>query len=210
MPQRVIAKDERRHRLYYWNCSRKNARIMTPARRKLALLLGLRDGFLLKRDSSGRLECHAKINVFAIADSALHATGIVCFSPYFSVAHLKWIIMLRAPHPRRGETGTDLKTFGGWYAQHRFCQVCFQLVENRFAEARGNAARDALDHAPDRVAFGANFLYQRYHSFRCRGVWATDDILFDVLHFHSRAINFRNDIVNLRDVGEDLEIRIQR
>ena len=82
-----------------------------------------------------------------------------------------------SPHPRRCKSGADLKAFGGRYAQHSFCQVCFELVENRLAEPRCNAARNALNHTADRVAFIANSLDQRYHPFRCRSVRTADDIL---------------------------------
>src|SRR5260370_5989005 len=47
VPQRMIAKDERGHRFHDWHCSRENAWLMTSARRKLTLLLGTGDGFLL-------------------------------------------------------------------------------------------------------------------------------------------------------------------
>src|SRR5207244_5736159 len=78
MPQRMIAKDERRHRFHNWDCARKHARIMASPRGELTVLFGTRDGFLLKRDGRRRLGCHTKINVFAVADAALHASGVVC------------------------------------------------------------------------------------------------------------------------------------
>ena len=144
----MIAENERGHRFHDWHCSGKHAGIMASPRRELALLPGSGDGFLLKRDCSGWLECHAKINVFAIADPALYASGVVCSCPYFASPHFKWIIVLRAPHPRRCKPGADLKTLCSWYAQHRFRQVCFELVKNRLAEAGCNATRHAFNHAP--------------------------------------------------------------
>src|SRR6266516_5670821 len=100
MPQRVVTKDEHGHRFNYRHGSRKNTRIMSSPRRELTLLFGTRDSFLLKRNRRGRFECHAKINVFAIANSALDASRLICLCPYFSGAHLKWIVVLGAAHPR--------------------------------------------------------------------------------------------------------------
>src|SRR6266480_2564295 len=106
MPQRVVTKDESGHRFDYRHGSRKNTRIMSSVRGELTLLFGTRDSFLLKRNRRGRFECHAKINVFAIANSALDASGLICLCPYFSSAHLKWIVVLGAAHPRCSKTGS--------------------------------------------------------------------------------------------------------
>src|SRR5438105_5019864 len=147
--QRMIAKNERGHRFNDWHRSRKNARIMASARHKLALLLGTGDGFLLKRDGSGWLECHAKINFFTVADSALHASRIICSCPYFAMPHFKRVVVLRAAHSRRCKSRADLEAFCGRYAQHRFREVCFELVKNRLAESGYNATRHAFNHASD-------------------------------------------------------------
>jgi hypothetical protein len=149
VPQGVIAENERGHCFHDRHSSGKHAGIMASPRRELTLLLGSGDGFLLKRDCSGWLECHPKINVFAIADPALYASGVVCSCPYFASPHFKWVIVLRAPHPRRCKPAADLKALCSWYAQHRFCQICFELVKNRLAEAGCNATRYAFNHAPD-------------------------------------------------------------
>ena len=118
--------------------------------------------------------------------------------------------MLRAAHPRGRKSGADLEAFGSRYAQHCFRQVCFELVENRLAQSGRKATRNALDHASNRVAFIANLLYQRYHLFCGDRVRTANNVFLHVFHLHSGAINLRDDIVNLRDVGDDLEIRIER
>ena len=183
---------------------------MASAGGKLAVLFGTGDGFLLQRDCRRRLECHAKINVFAIANPALHASGVVCLCPYCSTPHFKWIIVLRTAHSRRRKPGTDLKTFGGRYAKHGFGEVGFELIKNRFTNPGRETARNALNHTADRVPFIANLLDERYHSFRARGVWTANDIFLHVLHLDSGAINFRDDVVNLRYIRDDLEIQVER
>src|SRR5213083_710312 len=92
MPQRVVTKDESGDRFDYRHGSRKNTRIMSSVRRELTLLFGTRDSFLLKRNRRGRFECHAKINVFAIANSALDASGLICLCFFFFPRVLIWVL----------------------------------------------------------------------------------------------------------------------
>ena len=204
----MIAKDERGHGFHYRHCSRKDARIVASTGGKLRFLLGTGNGFLLERDGGGRLKRHAKVNIFPIADPALHASGVIRRCPNFSAAHFERIIVLRATHPRRCEPGANLESFGGGYAQHRFRQVCFEFVENRLAQSRGDAARNALNHAADGVAFIANLFDQRDHFLRCRSIWAANDIFFHVFHLHRGTVDFCRDLMNLRHVSDDLEIRV--
>src|ERR1051326_5748127 len=143
----MIAKDERGHCFHDWHGSWKNARVMAFPRREAALPPFSGDGFLRKRDCSGRLECNAKINVLAVADPALHAAGVVGRGSNFTAAHFERVIMLRAAHPCRRKPGADLESLTSRYAQHRFRQVCFKLVENRLAESRRNTTCHALDNA---------------------------------------------------------------
>ena len=112
--------------------------------------------------------------------------------------------MLRAPHPGRRKTRTDFESFCRRYAQHRFSQICLELVENRFTNSRRNATNDAFNDAANRIAFVANLLNERQHLFYRRGIRAANNILLDVFRFHRGTINFRSDFVNLRDVGDDL------
>src|SRR5207302_36592 len=111
LPQCMIAKHQRGHRFDYRNCARKNARIVAAAGGELTFLFGTGDGLLLKGHCGGRLKRNAKINVFAVADSTLHAAGVVCCRPYFSTAHFKWIVVLRTAHSRRRKSGANLECF---------------------------------------------------------------------------------------------------
>src|SRR5213078_3939113 len=95
---------------------------------------------------------NAKVNVFAIANATLHASGVVRGCPNSSSAGFECIVVLRAPHPRRSKSRTDLERFRGRNAQHRFRQVCFELVEHGLAKSRGDAARHTLDYATNGVA----------------------------------------------------------
>jgi len=88
--------------------------------------------------------------------------------------------------------------------------ISVELIKNRFTNPGRETARNALNHTADRVPFIANLLDERYHSFRARGVWTANDIFLHVLHLDSGAINFRDDVVNLRYIRDDLEIRVER
>src|SRR5262249_17261785 len=149
VPQRMMAKDKRRHRFHYRDCARKHARIMASPGGEFAVLFGTSDGFLPTRDRRRWLECHAKINVFTIADPALHASGVVRRCAYFSTPHFDGFIVLRSAHPCRCKTGADLKAFRCRYAEHRFGEVGFELIKNSFADSCCETARNALNHTAD-------------------------------------------------------------
>src|SRR5205823_3673744 len=127
LPQSVIAENERGHCFDNRHGSWKNTWIMASAGGKLSLLVRSGDGFLLERNRCGRLKRNAKVNVFAIADATLHASGVVRGCPNSSSTGFECIVVLRASHLRRSESRTDLKPFCGRNAQHRFRQVCFDL-----------------------------------------------------------------------------------
>lgn len=210
LTQSMITKYQCGHCFYDWHCTGKDARIMPPARSESGLLARTSHRFLFVADCSCRLKRDAKINFLSITDAALHSAGVVRRRANFSAAHLKWIVMLRAPHPGGRKTRTDFETFCCRYAQHRFSQICLELIENRLANSRRNAASDAFNDAANRVALAANVLDERDHLFRRRGIRAANNILLDVCSFHRGTINFRSDFVNLRDVGDNFEFRIQR
>src|SRR5205809_3783966 len=160
-------------------------------------------------DRSCRLERDTKINLLSITEAALRAARIVSCRANSPAAYFKWIVMLRGPHPRRGKTRTNLESFRCRYAQHRFSQICIELVENRFTESGRNAAYHALNYATNRIAFVANLFDQRHHLFRRYGIRAANNILLDVLPRYRGTIDFRNDLMNLRDVRDNLEFSIQ-
>src|SRR6266487_3197666 len=107
----MIAKDDGGHCLHDRDSARKNTGIMAPARGEFGLLARGGYGFLFVRDRCGRLKRNPKINLFAVADSALDAPCVVCRCTDFPTAHFKWVVMLRAAHPRRHKPGTNLKSF---------------------------------------------------------------------------------------------------
>src|SRR6266545_1933899 len=176
----MIAKNQRAHCLYDWHCSGKNARIMASARSELGLLTRTGHRFLFVTDCSSWLKRDAKINLLTITDAALHASGIVGCRANFPTTHLKRIVMLRAPHPRRGRTRTDLESFGCRYAQHSFSQICIELVENRFTKSRRNAANDAFNNTSHRIALATNLLDERDHLLCRRSIGAANNILLDI------------------------------
>src|SRR5437773_1023182 len=71
----MVAKHERGHRLDYWDRARQNTRIVASASRELRLFTRYVYGFLFVRDRRCRLKSDAKVNLFAVADPALHAAG---------------------------------------------------------------------------------------------------------------------------------------
>src|SRR5437667_9682425 len=116
-------------------------------------------------DRSCRLERDTKINLLSITDAALRAARIVSCRANSPAAYFKWIVMLRAPHPSRGKTRTNLESFRCRYAQHRFSQICIELVENPFAESGLNATPHTLNNPTNRNAFVANLLHQPHPPF---------------------------------------------
>ncbi len=132
----MIAKHQRGHRFHDRHRSGKNARIMASACSELGLFARTGHRLLFVGDRSCRLKRDAKINLFAITDSALHAAGIVGCRANFPTAYFKRIVVLSTPHPRRRKTRTYLESFGCRYAQHGFSQIRIELVKNRFTESR--------------------------------------------------------------------------
>src|SRR4029077_1351641 len=95
-----------------WPSPRQEARIWPPAGGKFGLFARRTDSFLFASDRRRRFERHAKINLFAVRDSALDATGVICRCSNLAGAHFKRIVMLRAAHAGGRKTRPDLETFG--------------------------------------------------------------------------------------------------
>jgi len=89
LSQRVIAKNKCSHRFNDRHGPWQYARIMTAARRELGSQLRAGHGSLLPRDRRGRFKRDTKINVFAVADAALHTAGIICRRTDFTAASFK-------------------------------------------------------------------------------------------------------------------------
>src|SRR5205814_5057563 len=150
LSERMIAKHQRGHRFHDRHRPGKNTRIMASSRSELSLLARTGHGLLFVGDRSCGLKCDTKINLLSITDAALRAAGIVSCRANSPATHFKWIVMLRAAHPRRGKTGTNLESLRRRYAQHRFSQIRIELVENRFTESGRNAADNTFNHAANR------------------------------------------------------------
>jgi len=208
LPQCVIAKNERGHCFDNRHGSWKNTRIMPSAGGKLSLLVRSGDGFLLERNRCRRLKRNTKVNLLAIANATLHASGVVRGCPNSSSTGFECIVVLRAPHLRRSESRTDLERFRSRNAQHRFRQVCFELVEHGLAKSGWDAARYTLDYAADRVARITNLLNQRDHLFRSGSIRAADNIFLNVIHRHGGTVNLRSHFVDLSHVSDDFEVRV--
>ena len=50
--------------------------------------------------------------------------------------HREGIVMLAPSHRRRRKARTDLKTFDGIDAKHRFSKISVQLIKDGFTESR--------------------------------------------------------------------------
>src|SRR5215475_4331875 len=206
----MIAKHQSAHCFYDRHCSRKNTWIMASARSEPGLPARPGHRFLFVTDCSRWLKRYAKINLLPITDAALDAAGIIACRANSPTTHLKWIVMLRAPHLRRGKAGADLESFCCRNTKHGFSQIRFELVENRLTKSGRNAAHDAFNNTANRIAFTANLLNEGNHLLCRRAIRATNDVFFDVFRLHRRTIEFRDDFVNLRDVSDDLEFRVQQ
>src|SRR5436305_13285418 len=108
----MVAKHERGHRLDYWDRARQNTQIVASASRELRLLTRYVYGRLFVRVRRCRLKSDAKVNLFAVADVALYAAGIICRRPHFTSARFKCVVVLGATRVLRRKAGTDLTPFG--------------------------------------------------------------------------------------------------
>src|SRR5438552_4685440 len=149
LPPRVIAKDQRRHRLDNRHGTRQHTWIMAAASRKLRLLLRASHRPLFPRDRRWRFKCHSKVNFFTVTDPALHAAGIIRRRTDSTAADFKRIVMLRAAHSRRCKAGTDFKSFCCGQAHHSLGQIGLQLVKDWLAQSGRNPATDTFRHAPN-------------------------------------------------------------
>ena len=135
-----------------------------------------RNGFLLLEDGGGGFEGDAEDQVFAVADSALNSAGAVGSGTNFSAFIVENIIVFRAFHRDRVETGSDLKAFGGGQGEHRFCEVCFQTVEHGNPQPRWDIAHHAFNDAPYRITLTANLIDQFNHLFGYFRMGTADDV----------------------------------
>ena len=53
-----------------------------------------------------------------------------------------------------------------------------------------------------------NLVDERLHPLRHCGVGTANRVPFDVLRLHSGTIDLRNDLMNLHNVGDDLELGV--
>src|SRR5881394_4643567 len=77
LPQGLIAKNERGHGFDNRDRARQHTWIVPASGSEGRFLAGRSDSFLFARDRRSGFERDPKQNVFAVADSALHATGMV-------------------------------------------------------------------------------------------------------------------------------------
>lgn len=139
-----INDNQSRHSLDDRNRTRHHTRIMSPFRLQCSLLSIIGRCLLSLADGGRRLECDAEVDVLAIRDTALNATGVIRLGDKFRAVCLvavgvgdgrgdERVIVRRARDLAASETRADFETFGCGNAQHRVCERCFKLVEARLA-----------------------------------------------------------------------------
>ncbi len=114
--------------------------------------------------------------------------------------------MFGAFHGGTGKAGADLKTLGGGQAEGGLGEVGLETVEDGFAEAGGAAADDALDDAAEGVAIFTGALDGANDARGVGGVGPTNDVGLDVAQADAAGIGIGNDVVDLLDVGDDVEL----
>ena len=162
---------------------------------------------LLSRDCSSRFERNTEINLFAIGDSTLNPAGEICFRDDAILAFFERIVVFRTPHPRRGKSGADFESFGCWQAQHSFCEISFQFIENGRAQTDGNVSCHAFDRSAEGIALRPGFFDQLDDLGRRIFIRAPNDTLLDRVDPHSSAVDRGGDLVDLHHIGDDFDFR---
>ena len=157
-------------------------------------------------DGRGGFKGHAECQRLAIADAALHATGLVGFCVDAAVADFKGIVVLRAGEERSGKSRSDLEALRRRKAEHGFGEIGFEAVEDRFAKADRHSTHGGIDQSADAVALAADFFDAGDHRFGGGGVGATDGIGFDGVEGHRVRIDAGFDVVDAGHPGKDFDV----
>ena len=161
------------------------------------------DGLLGGHDGGGGFERDAENDRLAIGNAALNAAGAVAGGADLAVDHAERVVVFAAGEKGPGKPRADLKALGGGNRQHRFGEIGFEFVENRFAEAGRAVADHALDHAADRIASGADGFDPLDHRLDHGGVAGADDVSFDSGGGDGGRIDAGGEILDGMDPGED-------
>ena len=170
LAQVVVGERQAHHRFDHGNRARQNARVVAALGLEYHGFVVAVYGLLRLRDRRGGLEGDADQDRCPVADTALHAARSIARRQRSPVrSGYEWVVMCAAGHARAGKAAADFEAFACGQREHGLGQVGFEPVEHGFAEAGGDAARDAFDDAAERVLVAPRAIDARGH--RGRGVW---------------------------------------
>jgi len=153
-----------------------------------------------------RLNATRKINVFAVANAAWTPPDFLSLSVFFQRAS-QWIIDAVSPASASLQSPEPIS--------NPFVPVCSASLSPGLLRAcqktgsRGLVGFREITHSrtpPLNRLCRETLLDERHHPFAAADR-AADDVFSTSFHFHSRTIDIRGDIMNLRDVSDDLEIQ---
>jgi hypothetical protein len=90
----MIAEHKQSHGFNHRNGARKHTRVVTAPGSEPRLSLVFRNRFLFAGNGCGRFECDAEDQVFAVADSALDASGPIALGPNFSLSIIYVVVIV--------------------------------------------------------------------------------------------------------------------
>ncbi|SUS07599.1 hypothetical protein DF3PB_470010 [uncultured Defluviicoccus sp.] len=202
----VVHEHEGGHGLDDHDGARDDAGIMAAAGLELGARAGMIDRLLRLHDRRRGLEGGAENQLLAVGDAPLHAAGAVRGGAHAPAGGHESVIVFRSLQQRAGEAAADLEALGRGQREHGLGQVRLQPVEDRLAQARGQAAHAALDDPADGIALGAHLLDALDHELRGGGVRTTHGVGLDLLERRENHGGRRHDIVDLGDESTHLDV----
>ena len=177
---------------------------MAAADEDFRRLAGPRDGHLRAGDAARRLDRHPADNRLAGTQAAEHPA--VAVGRRVDGTRQVHVVVLAAAGRGDREPGPVLEADHGREAQQGFAEVGLELVEDRLAEAGGDADGDEFGDAADGVAVEAGVVDQLGHAVGRLGHRAADRVGFDLFEGDRRRVgDVGDDLADLFDVAEDAD-----
>ena len=209
----MIREHKSHHRFGHGHKPRKQARIVTPRHLDRGRFAFGGDRRLFAGDTAGRLDRGVQDDRHARRDAAQN-TAVTIGSghdPARSIG-LERVVVLTTPLGHRVESAALGHADDRRKAEQSLTQVGLELVEDRFAEARGYAAGDDDRPAADAVEVFTHLIDEGRHALGRRRVGAASGIRFpvgsklDLLESdQGRVGHIRDDGSDLRDVGQHFD-----
>ena len=113
-----------------------------------------------------------------------------------------------ATHAGTVEAAARLEPFAGRQREHRPCELCLELAEDRLAPAGGNAPCHAADGAADGVAFAAGRDDLGLHGCRSSEIGAAHSGAIDLCAGYAMWVDAAGDVRDAAHPGDDLHAEL--